>query len=230
MGVRSSVLTIQASTAETPPVSAAAAAAGAAAAVPGSAGGNNSPRQAYSVLQPCDETLLEPYCWLWLGRICVVRLPHDFFLYIGPHWYCAAAMLVFIIGVGCFFVKNVAIHNGWLHVLGGLFATLISTGTFLKCALADPGVLRRREGDEEALVAEPPAQQKRMRQCETCKLPQPRGTSHCGCCQVCIEGFDHHCPWTGKCVGRKNASLFYGFIIIAFSSLGFIVADTVLIH
>lgn len=42
------------------------------------------------------------------------------------------------------------------------------------------------------------------------------GTVHCEECEVCIEGYDHHCPWTSKCIGKKNLTYFYIWI---FSSL-----------
>lgn len=38
-------------------------------------------------------------------------------------------------------------------------------------------------------------------------------------CRVCIEEYDHHCPWTGKCVGKGNVRYFYGwlfFLVLAF--------------
>ena len=27
-----------------------------------------------------------------------------------------------------------------------------------------------------------------------------------------ISGFDHHCPWTSKCIGKGNLTGFYVFI------------------
>ena len=30
------------------------------------------------------------------------------------------------------------------------------------------------------------------------------GAQHCDDCGICIEGLDHHCPWTSHCVGKNN--------------------------
>jgi hypothetical protein len=38
-------------------------------------------------------------------------------------------------------------------------------------------------------------------------------------CRACIDGYDHHCPWTGKCIGRGNVKYFYAwlfFLVLAF--------------
>ena len=31
-------------------------------------------------------------------------------------------------------------------------------------------------------------------------------------CQACIREHDHHCPWTGKCIGKYNLISFYIFV------------------
>lgn len=48
--------------------------------------------------------------------------------------------------------------------------------------------------------------------CRTCMIIRPIGTSHCKQCNICIERYDHHCPWVGNCIGKNNYRFFYGFL------------------
>jgi len=48
--------------------------------------------------------------------------------------------------------------------------------------------------------------------CPTCHSFQTSTTEHCGVCEVCVQDWDHHCPWVGKCVGRGNKVAFYLWI------------------
>lgn len=37
--------------------------------------------------------------------------------------------------------------------------------------------------------------------------------THCLICDKCVVGFNHHCFWVNKCIGKRNISAFYIFLI-----------------
>ena len=63
--------------------------------------------------------------------------------------------------------------------------------------------------------------QKNYLKCKKCNIiaPTELNLGHCIDCDICIKGYDHHCSWVGKCIGKGNIIFFYCFIL---SFLGFI--------
>ena len=49
--------------------------------------------------------------------------------------------------------------------------------------------------------------------CPYCLVKNKFRSKHCLVCQKCIEEFDHHCFWVGNCIGKKNYTLFFVFLI-----------------
>eukprot|EP00930_Biecheleria_cincta_P057401 TRINITY_DN43345_c0_g1_i1.p1 TRINITY_DN43345_c0_g1~~TRINITY_DN43345_c0_g1_i1.p1 ORF type:complete len:260 (-),score=14.70 TRINITY_DN43345_c0_g1_i1:93-872(-) len=192
-------------------------------------------------IEATDEERTMPGRWRWHGRIFVYNVGGRI-VFIGPHWYCSIIMLAFILGVGSFHCSQ-SYQTDTQQFLVGICVTLLSVLSFLRCALANPGILLRSPPEAlEALRAEeslagvdtssgeprPSVPVRRRwdkragRECGTCKLVQPKGCVHCQFCKVCIEGHDHHCPWMGKCIGAKNLHAFYTFLVVSFSSLGYV--------
>ena len=53
----------------------------------------------------------------------------------------------------------------------------------------------------------------RYKICSTCNIIRPLRTAHCGTCDNCVLKLDHHCPWIGTCVGKRNYHYFFFFLI-----------------
>ena len=53
--------------------------------------------------------------------------------------------------------------------------------------------------------------------CTICKSSRFLSSKHCGKCNRCVHGFDHHCKWINNCIGKKN----YKYFICALTALTF---------
>jgi len=50
--------------------------------------------------------------------------------------------------------------------------------------------------------------------CNNCNIlvKMKKQPFHCPDCNICVEGFDHHCMWIGKCIAKNNLRSFWLFI------------------
>eukprot|EP00096_Caligus_rogercresseyi_P006806 TRINITY_DN2367_c0_g1_i2.p1 TRINITY_DN2367_c0_g1~~TRINITY_DN2367_c0_g1_i2.p1 ORF type:complete len:460 (+),score=133.09 TRINITY_DN2367_c0_g1_i2:836-2215(+) len=136
-------------------------------------------------------------------------------------------------------------------VSGVLFIFVLSN--LFKTSFSDPGIIPRASKEEawdtearEALLNSsnslpgtayrPPPRTKeiyiknqsvKLKYCFTCKIFRPPRASHCSICDNCVERFDHHCPWVGNCVGKRNYRYFYFFLLSLALHIVFIFACTI---
>jgi len=137
---------------------------------------------------------------------------------VGPNWTCMCITYALIIVCSFFFVINVANDFG----LGMIIPFLIGSGVLLVIfsftACSDPGIAFTSPED---IDIDPENQnQNGYINCNVCEVKRPITASHCYDCGVCVDELDHHCPWTGKCIGKKNLGFFHKFLAV----LGFQVA------
>jgi len=143
------------------------------------------------------------------------------FLTLGPHWplflttFVVFAVVAFLILV---YVNpeapGIAYYITYIVLFGHLAA-------YAATALLNPGIAGQdvayTQVDSEEGPVEGGPNAERMRRglyCQKCGVKRAPKTYHCVDCDLCIEDYDHHCPWTGKCIGGGNIIPFYVFVTL----------------
>ena len=103
-------------------------------------------------------------------------------LLLGP----ALLMLVYLL----------ADSSDWQILVGG--SAFVSAGLLCWVFFTDPGLVPSYKR----------AKSRDWTYCDYCESFRPPNCVHCAACGTCIAGYDHHCPWTGKCVGDTNRNAF----------------------
>ena len=126
----------------------------------------------------------------------------------GPHWYVFLPTWIFLIAGGfyCYaqFASNISLTTHLVTISVILWEGFI----YMLTALKNPGIASAENPNDPRL--ESLAQDRRF--CPKCRVIRDETTAHCWDCNVCIRGYDHHCPWTGKCIGAGNLYPFYLFL------------------
>ncbi|XP_058253747.1 palmitoyltransferase ZDHHC9 [Hemibagrus wyckioides] len=163
------------------------------------------------------------------GRVMMARQKGVFYL-----------TLFLIIGTCSLFFAfecpYLAVHLSAAIPVFAVVLFLFVMAMLLRTSFSDPGVLPRALPEEanfiemeiEAANGSVPAGQRppprirnvqinnqivKLKYCYTCKIFRPPRASHCSICDNCVDRFDHHCPWVGNCVGKRNYRYFYLFTL-----------------
>ena len=144
--------------------------------------------------------ILSPRCYNQFG-----------FGVIGPHWFGP---------VCCFGLETIAtIHYyplaknnvGMISAVVCLIFYCFGIVSLCLVACSDPGIVKSGEtggldgvgGERNGYTGVSTTEnditaRAGWRYCDLCSVYQPPSAMHCPDCNVCIEGYDHHCPWMGQ--------------------------------
>ena len=164
----------------------------------------------------------------------------------GQHSFCCDGRIMvgpdFGVTVFAFLLTTGASAAFWLFVCPGLplAYTLVGvvlyllTVTFMVAtATTDPGIVPSNrnmdDAEADACAATPRSIEVNgvsvpLKWCRTCRIYRPPRTAHCSECNVCVEKFDHHCPWMGQCIGKRNYRFFLGFVSSVVALCGYTLA------
>ena len=150
----------------------------------------------------------------------------DPIIIIGPQWPMFIVLTLFINAVVWFFIIKFWNTYSKFFKGVGIFCVSFFQITFTYCFVINPGFPKNDIGRQTGIPKE------QYKFCPECKFYYDlnKKVNHCFDCGICIEGYDHHCPWVSKCIGNKNLYSFYcfmtgillnfGFAIICVTTLG----------
>ena len=151
---------------------------------------------------------------------------YPFQLLVGPEWPCMLVTYTLIIIPSVLFIRNVCITWGPVLVTLGCISTLALLCAFSATACSDPGIIFKFPASDLENLEDQSSSD--LIECSICNIGRPKYASHCYECGVCISEIDHHCPWTGKCIGKKNLVPFYWFLGTLCFQLIFVIGTVIL--
>ena len=134
---------------------------------------------------------------------------NDYICAIGPHWYVSVIGFGIIAAVGGLILVPLFNQINIFIKVGYLFFYLFALLNYLIMFFKSPGIIPQKRNFELSKDIE----NKKQYECLTCLSLKTQKAYHCEECDVCIEEFDHHCIWVGKCVGKRNLVNFYIFVV-----------------
>ena len=131
------------------------------------------------------------------------------------------SFFIILIPFSLFIAFNTNFYKEQLSILIPLIATfffIITVILLFMASFKDPGILLRFELENNIIEDRKKCKIFQLgfiqnyKYCGSCKIIRPSRSTHCGDCDNCVEKFDHHCPWVGQCIGKRNYKYFYFFL------------------
>ena len=133
---------------------------------------------------------------------------------IGPDWIFFIIGFLFII-IYSFIITFILFYYSSIYSkIIGLILTILQILFYILSFLINPGVQLKKPKKDDLKTPK----------CIYCGVIKyiRIGQIHCEQCDACIIGYDHHCPWTGKCIGEGNKNYFRLFIIFTFLNFAYV--------
>ncbi|KAH7653733.1 Protein S-acyltransferase protein [Dioscorea alata] len=142
-------------------------------------------------------------------------------------------MILFTVFVSQRLINEFPHHHGYLIMAIGVVFTIYVLFLLVFTSARDPGIIPHNAhppepdndteselvGNQRGSLSLPPTKDVlvngitvKVKYCHTCMLYRPPRCSHCSICNNCVERFDHHCPWVGQCIGKRNYRFFFMFV------------------
>ena len=113
----------------------------------------------------------------------------------GPHWPGFLTTVALHLGGTALFIHQQK-PPPWAVALVVVLCAFSLSCLFLT-GCTDPGTVPKDRDHPEGSA-----------RCNQCGMLRPASAHHCYDCDTCTEELDHHCPWTGKCIGKRNMPWF----------------------
>ena len=137
---------------------------------------------------------------------------------IGPDYLYFIVLFIINVSFDIFILFLIWNNSYYIIKIIGLIMTIIQLLSYLITSIINPGLPKAKYQYYATH-----SHKGNYKQCINCNLwiNSKKYNQHCEECDCCVEGYDHHCPWTSKCVGSKNIYLFFFmvgsiFVLIAY--------------
>ena len=150
-----------------------------------------------------------------INPLCSLEIPKN---YVQPNDIYKRFILIMII------IPEIIIYIFVLPYLNGYVQTCINIPLFLLCLIMyfifiakDPGYKKNNQLEKDSegnypLMLKVNEGMDVRNYCSKCYIQKSNNIRHCFICDKCVEGFNHHCNWTTKCIGSGNNKWFNSFL------------------
>lgn len=146
-------------------------------------------------------------------------------IFVGSDWRLMVVSVV-LITVGALLFVCYTNEIATARIIVGVTAAA-SVMLLLLCGLSDPGIKPKGQPPSPNAAPHDSIWRERVyrdadgvshcvrveqKWCYSCHVYRPYRGVHCRFCDCCVARRDHHCPWTGACIGARNYRSYFALV------------------